>query len=47
MTDPASSTARVVIIGAGAAGSMAAIFAAAEGADTVLLERTPTAAARS
>jgi predicted Rossmann fold flavoprotein len=31
---------RVVVIGAGAAGSMAAIFAARAGADTVLLERT-------
>jgi predicted Rossmann fold flavoprotein len=31
---------RVVVIGAGAAGSMAAIFAAASGADTLLLERT-------
>jgi predicted Rossmann fold flavoprotein len=31
---------RVVIIGAGAAGTMAAIFAARAGADTVLLERT-------
>jgi predicted Rossmann fold flavoprotein len=31
---------RVVAIGAGAAGSMAAIFAAASGADTLLLERT-------
>jgi predicted Rossmann fold flavoprotein len=31
---------RVVVIGAGAAGTMAAIFAAAEGADTLLLERT-------
>ncbi len=31
---------RVVVIGAGAAGSMAAIFAAAGGAPTVLLERT-------
>ena len=31
---------RVVVIGAGAAGSMAAIFAAAKGAETVLLERT-------
>lgn len=30
---------RVVVIGAGAAGSMAAIFAARAGADTVLLER--------
>ncbi|HUQ18097.1 MAG TPA: aminoacetone oxidase family FAD-binding enzyme, partial [Gemmatimonadaceae bacterium] len=31
---------RVVIIGAGAAGSMAAIFAARGGAETILLERT-------
>jgi predicted Rossmann fold flavoprotein len=31
---------RVTVIGAGAAGTMAAIFAAAGGADTVLLERT-------
>jgi Predicted flavoproteins len=31
---------RVVVIGAGAAGSMAAIFAAAAGAETLLLERT-------
>ena len=31
---------RVVVIGAGAAGSMAAIFAAASGAETLLLERT-------
>ena len=31
---------RVVVIGAGAAGTMAAIFAARGGADTVLLERT-------
>lgn len=31
---------RVVVIGAGAAGSMAAIFAAASGARTTLLERT-------
>src|SRR6266571_7849653 len=31
---------RVVVIGAGAAGSMAAIFAAAAGARTVLVERT-------
>jgi len=31
---------RVVIIGAGAAGTMAAIFAARAGADTLLLERT-------
>jgi predicted Rossmann fold flavoprotein len=31
---------RVVVIGAGAAGTMAAIFAAGAGADTLLLERT-------
>jgi predicted Rossmann fold flavoprotein len=31
---------RVVVIGAGAAGSMAAIFSAAAGAETLLLERT-------
>src|SRR5215213_5600233 len=31
---------RIAVIGAGAAGSMAAIFAAAAGADTVLLEGT-------
>ncbi len=31
---------RVVVIGAGAAGSMAAIFAAGKGAETVLIERT-------
>src|SRR6476469_10877673 len=31
---------RVVVIGAGAAGSMAAIFAASTGAETTLLERT-------
>src|SRR5476649_1228917 len=31
---------RVVIIGAGAAGTMAAIFSASAGADTLLLERT-------
>lgn len=31
---------RVIVVGAGAAGSMAAIFAAAGGADTLLLERT-------
>ncbi len=33
-------TKRVVVIGAGAAGTMAAIFAAQAGAETVLLERT-------
>lgn len=32
---------RIVVIGAGAAGTMAAIFAASSGADTELLERTP------
>ena len=32
---------RVVVVGAGAAGTMAAIFAARAGADTLLLERTP------
>ncbi len=31
---------RVLVIGAGAAGTMAAIFAASSGADTILLERT-------
>jgi predicted Rossmann fold flavoprotein len=31
---------RIVVIGAGAAGTMAAIFAASAGADTVLVERT-------
>jgi predicted Rossmann fold flavoprotein len=31
---------RIVVIGAGAAGTMAAIFAAASGAETLLLERT-------
>ena len=31
---------RVVVIGAGAAGTMAAIFAASQGAETLLLERT-------
>jgi predicted Rossmann fold flavoprotein len=31
---------RVVVIGAGAAGTMAAIFSAASGAETILLERT-------
>ncbi len=31
---------RVVVVGAGAAGTMAAIFAASAGADTILLERT-------
>jgi predicted Rossmann fold flavoprotein len=31
---------RVVVVGAGAAGTMAAIFAASAGADTLLLERT-------
>ncbi len=40
MTDPALRAGRVVVIGAGAAGTMAAIFAAAAGAETLLLERT-------
>ena len=35
-----SHTTRIVVIGAGAAGTMAAIFAAAAGAETLLLERT-------
>jgi predicted Rossmann fold flavoprotein len=41
-SSPLSSPAprRVVVIGAGAAGSMAAIFAAGAGAETILLERT-------
>src|SRR3954469_24042730 len=37
---PPHSTRRVAVIGAGAAGTMAAIFAAAGGAETILLERT-------
>src|SRR6476660_5727240 len=37
---PAQPPRRVVVIGAGAAGSMAAIFAATAGAETTLLERT-------
>jgi predicted Rossmann fold flavoprotein len=37
---PAPARRRVVVIGAGAAGCMAAIFAAAGGADTTLVERT-------
>src|SRR5947207_10493433 len=40
MTSRASVPRRVVVIGAGAAGSMAAIFAARGGAATTLLERT-------
>jgi predicted Rossmann fold flavoprotein len=41
MSSPdAQSRRRVVVIGAGAAGSMAAIFAATAGAETTLLERT-------
>ncbi len=41
MSDPREGTPRrVVIIGAGAAGTMAAIFAAAAGTETILLERT-------
>ncbi len=38
--DAASPPRRVVVIGAGAAGTMAAIFAAATGAETLMLERT-------
>lgn len=38
--EPDASRPRVVIVGAGAAGTMAAIFAASGGADTLLLERT-------
>jgi predicted Rossmann fold flavoprotein len=37
---PSSPRRRVVVIGAGAAGTMAAIFAATGGAETILLERT-------
>src|SRR5438132_4983022 len=40
MASRASVSRRVVVIGAGAAGSMAAIFAARGGAETTLLERT-------
>src|SRR3954469_8439386 len=40
MAPPTSVPRRVVVIGAGAAGSMAAIFAAQAGAATTLLERT-------
>src|SRR3954464_9807964 len=41
MSSPTSqSPRRVVVIGAGAAGSMAAIFAATAGAGTTLVERT-------
>lgn len=39
-TDPLARPRRVAVIGAGAAGVMAAIFAAAHGAETLLLERT-------
>jgi predicted Rossmann fold flavoprotein len=39
LTETARAT-RVVVVGAGAAGTLAAIFAASNGADTVLLERT-------
>jgi predicted Rossmann fold flavoprotein len=39
-SNPVRSPRKVVIIGAGAAGSMAAIFAARGGAETILLERT-------
>src|SRR6185436_8075138 len=37
---PLQSMPRVIVIGAGAAGTMAAIFAARGGAETLLLERT-------
>ena len=40
LTDPTPRNRRVIVIGAGAAGTMAAIFAAAAGAETLLLERT-------
>jgi predicted Rossmann fold flavoprotein len=40
LAPPSPSPRRVVVIGAGAAGSMAAIFAAKAGAETTLLERT-------
>src|SRR5436190_12061811 len=40
MAPPTPVPRRVVVIGAGAAGSMAAIFAARGGAETTLLERT-------
>src|SRR5256885_7702335 len=36
----ASAMSRVIVIGAGAAGSMAALFAAQAGTETILLERT-------
>jgi flavin-dependent dehydrogenase len=37
---PSAEDARVAVIGAGAAGSMAAIFAAEAGAETLILEST-------
>ena len=40
MTSSINPRRRIVVIGAGAAGSMAAIFAASAGAETLLLERT-------
>ncbi|MEK8022392.1 MAG: aminoacetone oxidase family FAD-binding enzyme [Candidatus Hydrogenedentota bacterium] len=40
MTSAVHSSGRVVVIGAGAAGTMAAVFAADSGAETILLERT-------
>lgn len=39
-TEPQAKRPRLVIVGAGAAGTMAAIFAATEGAEVLLLERT-------
>jgi predicted Rossmann fold flavoprotein len=40
LTEPTPRKRRIIVIGAGAAGTMAAIFAAASGAETLLLERT-------
>jgi predicted Rossmann fold flavoprotein len=41
MFDPVAVAHTIVVVGAGAAGSMAAIFAAGEGRRVLLLERTP------
>ena len=46
-TDPSRRQRRVAVIGAGAAGIMAAIFAASHGAETLLLERTADGGRRS